>query len=216
MESRRLCAPASRRVCLWHQSTGRFITAPLSATLRRPKSPKLGLHLPKTRVLRLIPAKSEDNPSTWLSDDKAVAFCCLREPPVVGDQNADLVANAESRGEVQGIQTAQAAGPQGSGGIEHTVVEREQRHPLKPRPGIRCMLGRVSLASANRLYCEKGARHVALPLGQLRAQRIVLSLLKRQLHVGRAVQVGQPAGYRRSSRSSSRTSRLGGPTAGGV
>src|SRR3954454_378428 len=25
-ESRQLCAPASQRVCLWHRSTGRFIT----------------------------------------------------------------------------------------------------------------------------------------------------------------------------------------------
>jgi hypothetical protein len=34
-----------------HQGTGRFITWPTSTVAEIPESPKLGLHLPKTRVL---------------------------------------------------------------------------------------------------------------------------------------------------------------------
>lgn len=44
----------------------------------------------------------------------------------------------------------------------------------------------------------------------------MLGLSKCQLHVGRAVQIGEPPGYSRSPRISSRTSMLGGPDAGGV
>src|ERR1051326_6485824 len=50
-ESRWLCAPASRPVCLWHGSAGRFGIAPSSAAPAGAWSLKLGLTEPKNGLL---------------------------------------------------------------------------------------------------------------------------------------------------------------------
>jgi hypothetical protein len=142
-------------------------------------------------------------------------YRCLGQAVVVGEECANLLPDTESGSQVQGIETSQPRRVNRGSLIEHRVVERQQRHVGDKGSGVIGVLRAITLASSNRLQAEQGTGHVAIPFGKLRKQRIQLSLMKRQLHIGRAVQIGEPSRYSRSSRTSSRTRRLGGPAADG-
>jgi len=55
----------------------------------------------------------------------------LSETAVVGDEHADLVANAERRGKVKRIETAEAHRVEGGGNVKDGVVEWKQRQAVQ-------------------------------------------------------------------------------------
>ena len=61
-----------------------------------------------------------------------------RLPPsgVVGQQYADVVPDAERRGEMQRIKASQSGGIDRSSLVEHGVVEGQQRNALEECPGL--------------------------------------------------------------------------------
>ena len=155
--------------------------------------------------------------SRRLRNGQALTFSCLGKALVVGEQNTNLIANAEGSCEVERIQAAEADGAQGSGHIEHGVVQGQQGQAIEPRSRMPAVRGSVTSAGSNRLYREESAGYKTLPIRQLHKQGIVLVLvlLRGKLDVGRAVQISQRAGYSRPPRTSPSTSRLGGPEADG-
>src|SRR5260221_9637241 len=147
---------------------------------------------------------------------QSLFFGSLAQALVIGDKDPDLVANAESGRQGKRIEAAQPSRLQLDGDVEDRVVEREQRNSLQPATCISRVFGAATSAGPNRLNCQKSAGHVPLPFGQLHQQRATLGLTKQRLYVGRAIQIRNPTDYRRSSRISSRISRLAGPAAGAL
>src|SRR5260221_7819022 len=147
---------------------------------------------------------------------QSLFFGSLAQALVIGDKDPDLVANAESGRQGKRIEAAQPSRLQLDGDVEDRVVEREQRNSLQPATCISRVFGAATSAGPNRLNCQKSAGHVPLPFGQLHQQRATLGLTKQRLYVARAIQIRNPTDYRRSSRISSRISRLAGPAAGAL
>lgn len=120
--------------------------------------------------------------STRPHDVEAAITCRLGEAFVVGDERAELVANGEGRGEVERIEAPKSLGLKASGLVQDRVVDREERHVLEPSSRVLGIAGIVvSRAGSDRLYAEKRARGVSIPLRQLEAQGLMPRLTERQL-----------------------------------
>lgn len=82
---------------------------------------------------------------------KTQPFRCVRQAVVVGEEGAEVVAQAESGGEVDGVEAAQAGGLEGGGLVKQGVVEREKGDLKQPFAGILCVLAAMASAGPYRL-----------------------------------------------------------------
>jgi hypothetical protein len=69
---------------------------------------------------------------------------------VVGDEQPDLLADAESGCQMQGIEASKAHRVDGSGLIEHGVIKRQQGHALEKGSRISGVLLAITPARTNR------------------------------------------------------------------
>jgi len=147
---------------------------------------------------------------------EALADRSGNEALVIGNESADLISDAERRCQMKSIETSKPCGINRRRLDEHLIIEGHQGDIGQERPSVRCVLLAVAGTRSDRLHPEQGAGDIPTPAGQLQQESLKLGLPKSQLHVRRAIQIGEPPGYSRSSRISSSTSRLGGPDAGGA
>jgi len=92
----------------------------------------------------------------------------LEETLVVGDHDAEVLAETERGGEMQCVEAAQALWFEASGGIAHGLVDRQQRKPGEPGLRLVGVVGSVAGAGTDGFDREEQARDVALPVPELR------------------------------------------------
>jgi hypothetical protein len=120
-----------------------------------------------------------------------------REPDVVGDHHTQVLADLESRCQVNGVKRAQFARLQIGGPVEQRFVSADQADPTQQPPGSRDLPGVPRPAKhPDRLGAQQRRRGTLRPPGDRAAQRRRLRLGDNQLDERRSVQVGDSAGCR--------------------
>jgi hypothetical protein len=83
--------------------------------------------LTKSRSLDLYRRRS-DRPY----DIQAKVPCGSGQTPVVGDQDTDIVNDAQSGGEMDRVEASKSGRPESGGSIENGIVEWKQRQAPQP------------------------------------------------------------------------------------
>ncbi|HEY5942951.1 MAG TPA: hypothetical protein VIT89_08845 [Solirubrobacterales bacterium] len=124
------------------------------------------------RILRLAVTSAAKGRANW----EAMIRGGFPEALVIGKEGADVVADAERRGEMDGVEAAQASWVDGRRLIKQRIVQGQQGHVEKPCSRLLGIPLPVARASANRLDAEESARYVAGVLGEFAAKGNLLWL----------------------------------------
>jgi hypothetical protein len=124
------------------------------------------------RIPRLAVTSAAERRANW----EAMICGGLPEALVIGKEGADVVADAERRGEMDGVEAAQAGRVNGRRPIQQRIAQGQKGHVEEPGPRLLGIPLPVAPARADRLDAEEGARNVAAVLGEFAAEGNLLRL----------------------------------------